>query len=174
MTDDERLPDPTVAADALPRGSMIVVRERDAARRDQLCRAILKLARRKGLAVLVAGDPLLAAALGADGLHLPESRLAEAAHWRARFPTFTITAAVHSLRVLMRTGPLSIDAVFLSPVFATGSHVGREPLTPLRANSIARMSDKPVYALGGINAHNAGSLARDAFAGIAAIGALSV
>jgi thiamine-phosphate pyrophosphorylase len=74
----------------------------------------------------------------------------------------------------MRTGPLSIDAVFLSPVFATGSHVGREPLTPLRANSIARMSDKPVYALGGINAHNAGSLARDAFAGIAAIGALSV
>jgi thiamine-phosphate pyrophosphorylase len=174
MTDDERLPDPMVAADALPRGSMIVVRERDAARRDQLCRAILKLARRKGLAVLVAGDPLLAAALGADGLHLPESRLAEAAHWRARFPTFTITAAVHSLRALMRTRPLSIDAVFLSPVFATGSHVGREPLTPLRANSIARMSDKPVYALGGINAHNAGSLARDAFAGIAAIGALSV
>jgi thiamine-phosphate pyrophosphorylase len=174
MTDDERLPDPLAAADALPRGSMIVVRARDPERRDQLSRTMLKLACRKGLAVLVAGDPLLAVMLGADGFHLPESRLPEATHWRARFPLFTITAAVHSLSALMRAGPLPIDAMFLSPVFATGSHPDHTQLTPLRANSIARMSDKPVYALGGIHARNAGSLARDAFAGIAAIGALSV
>ncbi|MDE1938775.1 MAG: hypothetical protein KGI68_07130, partial [Alphaproteobacteria bacterium] len=33
FTDDDRLPEPVAAACALPRGSMVVVRSRDAARR---------------------------------------------------------------------------------------------------------------------------------------------
>ncbi len=40
---------------------------------------------------------------------------------------------------------------------------------------LARAIEKPVYALGGIDARNAdGLLSRDAFNGIAAIGALAV
>ena len=74
----------------------------------------------------------------------------------------------------MRTRLLPVDAIFLSPVFATGSHPDRTGLSPLRANIIARAMDRPVYALGGIDARNAPLLARDAFAGIGAIGALAV
>lgn len=174
MTDDDRLSDPLPAVRALPRGSMVVVRARDAKRRDELARAILKLAHKRGLAVLIASDPEMAAKLGAEGIHLPEARAKEAAYWRARFPTLMITASAHSYRAPMHTHALPIDAIFLSPVFGTGSHPDRASLTPLRANIIARAINKPVYALGGIDARNATLLTPDSFSGIAAIGALAV
>jgi thiamine-phosphate pyrophosphorylase len=130
-----------------------------------LARAMLKLRR---LVVLVAGEPELAMRLGADGAHLPEARAGEAAHWRARFPTMIITTSAHSLRALSAA---HVDAVFLSPVFATASHPERKALNPARANLIARQARMPVYALGGVDARNAGLL--HGFAGIAAIGALT-
>jgi thiamine-phosphate pyrophosphorylase len=173
MTDDDRLPDPLAAARALPRGSMIVARARDPRRLNELSRALLKLAHRNGLAVLVAADPMLAAHLGADGFHLPEARAGEAAYWRPRYSAMMITTSAHSLQALAHTRLLPVDAVFLSPVFATKSHPDRIALTPLRANLIARKANKPVYALGGIDARNARHLATDIFAGIAAIGALA-
>jgi thiamine-phosphate pyrophosphorylase len=89
--------------------------------------------------------------------------------WRARHPHWIITAAAHSLRALM--GLREIDAVFLSPVFATTSHPGARALGPARAALIARAAPVPVYALGGITARNAGLLA-PSFSGIAAIGGL--
>ena len=89
MTDDERLADPVRAARALPRGSLVIVRSRDAARRAEIAQALQRLP----LFVLIADDPLSAAKLGADGLHLPERRAREAAHWRARYPRWIISAA---------------------------------------------------------------------------------
>jgi thiamine-phosphate pyrophosphorylase len=173
MTDDDRLPDPLSAARTLPRGSLVVARSRDKRRLDELSRALLRLARCSGFAVLVAGDPLLATRLGADGFHLPEARMGEAAYWRARFSNVTITTAAHCLRALSRAQSLPVDAIFLSPVFSTSSHPDRVALTPVRANLMARSFSKPVYALGGIDARNARRLG-DGFAGIAAIGALAV
>ncbi|HEY0281201.1 MAG TPA: thiamine phosphate synthase [Rhizomicrobium sp.] len=167
FTDDDRLADPLAAARALPRGSLVVVRARGGARRAALARAMAELARSRDLIVLVAGDGALASACGADGIHLPEARLGEAAGWRAR-RNFLITGSVHSFAGLARATWL--DAVFLSPVFPTASHPGRTALTSMRANAIARGARLPVYALGGIEPRNAGLLS--GFAGIAAIGAL--
>lgn len=161
MTDDARLPDPVAAARLLPKGSIVVLRSRE--RLETLARALLRLP----VAVLIAGDPELAARLGAQGFHLPEIRAREAAHWRARFPDMFITASAHSLRALSRR---HVDAMFLSPVFPTASHPGRTALTAARANLIARQVCVPVYALGGIDARNAPLL--HGFAGIAAIAAL--
>jgi thiamine-phosphate pyrophosphorylase len=169
FTDDDRLADPLTAARALPRGSMVVVRARDGARRAVLARAMVDLARSRALIVLVASDGALVAASGADGVHLPEARLGEVAAWRAR-RRFLVTASVHSLAGLAKAK--SADAVFLSPVFPTASHPGRAALTAVRANLIARAARVPVYALGGVDACNAGRLS--GFAGIAAIGALDV
>lgn len=174
VTDDDRLPDPLAAANALLRGSMVLVRARDAMRRADLGRAMLKLAHRKELTVLIADDPALAMKLRADGLHLPEARMGEAAYWRTRFPALMITAAAHSFHAILQARRMPVDAVFLSPVFGTHSHPNRTSLTALRANTLARAFGKPVYALGGIDARNAALLSRDAFSGIAAIGALAV
>jgi thiamine-phosphate pyrophosphorylase len=101
------------------------------------------------------------------GLHLPEARMREAAHWRRAFSRLDHHLSAHSLTRLM--GAHHLDAVFLSPVFATASHKTARPLTPVRAAFIAALSPVPVYALGGITARNAALLA-PAFSGIAGIG----
>jgi thiamine-phosphate pyrophosphorylase len=170
LTDDDRLADPLAAARALPRGAMVVVRSRDAARRMTLAEKMMAIANTRALVVLIANDARLAEQCGADGLHLSEAQAHLAAHWRALRPRWFITAAAHDLRGAPRDK--SVDALLLSPVFATRSHPGAAALTPVRANRIASALRVPVYALGGVTARNARLL--HGFSGIAAIGALSV
>ena len=169
MTDDERLKDPLPAVRALPKGAMVIVRSRDAARRADLARAIVALAKSRALLVLVANDVALAARCGADGLHLSEANAAQASHWRAVHPAWFISIAAHSLRAAVFSK--ASDAVLLSPVFATASHPGRSPITTVRANQIARATSSPIYALGGVTPRNACLL--HGFSGIAAIAALA-
>jgi len=163
MTDD-RGADWVGAARRLPSGSVVVVRARDAARRRALAGQLSGIA-----TLLIADDPMLAELAGAAGLHLPQARMKEALHWRGRHPDWIITSSAHSLKAMMHAQPL--DAVFLSPIFATGSHKDARPLTPTRAALIAAQAPVPVYALGGVTARNAALLA-PAFSGIAAISAL--
>ncbi len=168
MTDDVRLPDPLRAARALPPGSIVIVRAKDAARRTKLALELRAIAWARGLILLIADDPQLANTIGANGLHLPEKRAAEAAHWRARHPRWLITAAAHSPAAFLRAP--HADAFLLSPVFASQSHKSGKSLTPARARLIARRMKVPVFALGGVTARNAAQLS--GFSGIAAIGAL--
>ena len=169
MTDDERLPDPLAAAEKLPPGSLIIVRARDAKRRAQLALQLRRIARARGLLLLIADDPALARALGANGLHLPQARARQAATWRARNPGWLITASAHSLKALLQAR--FADAVLLSPLFPTPSHPGGAVLGAARGRLIARAMPLPVFALGGINARNAAQLW--GFEGIAAISALA-
>ena len=164
MTDDDRLPDPVAAARALPKGSLVIVRSRDAKRRRALGEALR--AQTSGLILLAADDPVLADIL--HGLHLPEIRARDAAHWRVVRPHWVITVAAHSPRGLH--APYA-DAVLLSPVFATKSHPKAKILTPVRARLMAQRALLPVLALGGVTARNAALL--PGFSGIAAITALS-
>jgi thiamine-phosphate pyrophosphorylase len=143
---------------------VVVVRAREAKQRRALAQKLSDLA-----TLLIADDPQLAAQCGAAGLHLPQARMREAAHWRARFPHWVITSSAHSLRALM--GAQYLDAVFLSPVFVTASHPAARALTPVRAAFIAARAPVPVYALGGVTSLNAVLLA-PAFSGIAAISSL--
>ena len=163
MTDDRKA-DWAGAVRALPPGSVAVVRAREAKQRQVLARQLVGLA-----TLLIADDPQLAAQSGAAGLHLPQLRMREAAHWRARFPHWIITSSAHSLRALM--GAHFLDAVFLSPVFTTASHPAGRALTPVRAAFIAAYAPVPVYALGGVTPRNAALLA-PSFSGIAAISSL--
>lgn len=164
MTDDDRLPAPLRAARALPKGSLVIVRARDTKRRRALGEALLR--ETSGLILLAAGDPVLAARL--NGLHLPQSRAREAAHWRAVRPGWIITVAAHSARALHVSGA---DAALLSPVFPTRSHPAADALTPVRGRLIARRAPIPVLALGGVTAQNAKLLS--GFSGLAAIGGLA-
>ena len=163
FTDDTPC-DWAAAARRLPRDSIVVVRGRDAKGRAALFDCLRPLP----LRLVIADDPELA--MEADGLHLPEARAREAAHWRARHPGWIITASAHSLRALMASTHL--DAIFLGPVFATASHPGGKVLSPARAAFMAAHAMVPVYALGGVTARNAALLA-PSFSGIAAIQALS-
>lgn len=164
MTDDDRLADPVGAARRLPKGSVVIIRARDEARRHALAESLR--AQTNGLILLAADDPILADRL--HGLHLPERRAREAAHWRALRPNWVITVAAHAgqgLRIV------HADAALLSPVFATKSHPDAQPLTAPRARFMARHALLPVLALGGVTARNAPLL--KGFAGFAAISAFS-
>lgn len=173
VTDDDRLPDPLSAAQRLPRGSLVVVRTRHAARRAGLAATLAYIARRRGLFLLIADDPLLAARLGADGVHFPEVRAHEIAYWRARRPDWFFTASAHSLCAVARANIFGADAVFLSPIFPTRSHPERAAMNPLRLRLIARESRVPIYALGGIDVRSIGRLRDARLAGVAAVGALA-
>ncbi|MBU6443728.1 MAG: thiamine phosphate synthase [Alphaproteobacteria bacterium] len=171
LTDDERSADPLAAARALPKGSLVILRARDAARRAALAQALLRVAYARDLVLLIADDPTLATNLGAHGLHLPEARAHEAVHWRASHPHWLITAAAHSLRAIQRAR--HADAVLLSPVFASQSHQDAPGMGAVRFRILARQARKPVYALGGVDAHTVLQLTGAPATGIAAIGALS-
>jgi len=169
MTDENRIADPVAAAEALPEGSAVILRHTDAAMREKFARALAILAARRGLILLIAGDPELAARVGADGLHLPESRLAQAAHWKALRPRWLVTAAAHSSLALALGGRFRADAGLLAPAFPTLSHKERAPVGVARFRLIAANASLPVYALGGVNAQSVTRLAGARLAGIAAI-----
>lgn len=174
FTDDERLADPLPSIRALPRGSMVVLRQSTSAKRRMLAEAISAIARTRQLVWIVADDPYLAADKGAHGVHLPEAKVALVAHWRAKRPRWLITCSAHSLAACSRASRAGAHAIFFAPVFATHSHPGRNFLGPLRVRMIARQVPVPIYALGGIDADSAKRLAGACVAGLAAIGALAV
>lgn len=173
MTDEKRLADPRAAALALPKGSAIVVRHTDAKARAKLAHALAGIVRDNSLVLLIAGDARLADEIHADGLHLPEARLTEAAHWRSLRPQWLITVAAHSATAVRRAAEVGAHGAFLAPVFATKSHPKALPLGPMRFINMARGAGLPVYALGGITAANVGRLAAARVAGVAAVEGLS-
>lgn len=172
MTDELRVPDPSRALMALPKGAALILRHRDARERARLAFALAPLAKRRGILFLIAGDPDLAARVGADGVHFPEARIGEAAHWRVRQPHWLITTAAHSERALLRARIAGVHAAIFAPIFRSASHPDNAGFGVLRFLSVTRRAHIPVFALGGISATNVGRLAGAHLAGIAAIEAL--
>ncbi len=170
---DPRLPDALAAAAALPAGSAVVLRHYDDPGRAELGRRLSALCRARRLLFLVAGDVRLAAALRADGLHLPEGLARTSARQLAwlRARGGWLSVAAHSAPALRRARRLGADWALLSPVFATASHPGAPSLGPRRFAALARGAGLPVLALGGVTAANAGRL-RGA-AGVAAVSGLA-
>jgi thiamine-phosphate pyrophosphorylase len=167
LTDEARLPDPCGAAARLPRGAGVILRHYGAPSRAALAARLAALCRRRGLKLLVAEDWRLAAAVRAQGVHLPER---PQRRFRPR-PGWLVTAAAHSAPALVRAARLGADAALLSPAFPTRSHPGRPALGAVRFARLAHAAPLPVYALGGVNGENARRL-RGAI-GVAAIGALA-
>lgn len=160
-----RTPDPVAIAQRLPRGTAIVYRHFGAAGRAQVARRLARACRSRGLYLLIAADPDLAARVGADGVHWPESRL------KVRTGPGLITVAAHSEDALTRAAEAGADACVLSPIFPTKSSSAHEPLGLARAAQIARGAPLPVIALGGVNAQTARQLTGRGFAGLAAVDA---
>ena len=172
ITDAQRLPDQAGAAELLPSGSAVLLRDYDMVARDALAYRLAEVARRRGLKLLIAGDAALAIRVGAAGIHLPEARAGEARRWRHR-RHWLITVAVHSRQALRQAAMCGADAALLSPVFATASHPDERPLGLEGFNLLAAQAGLPVYALGGINANNAARLLSGRAVGIAAITAFA-
>jgi thiamine-phosphate pyrophosphorylase len=169
FTDPARTPDPLAAAARLPRGAGVVFRSFGRADAGAVGAGLRALARRQGLVFLVGADARLSAALGADGVHLPERLMHLAPRLRRARPRWILTGAVHGRRGLVRARRLKLDAAVLSPVFDSRSPSATSPLGVVRFAGLVRGAGLPVYALGGVTARNAPRLALTGACGLAAV-----
>ena len=135
---------------------------------------LLALARRlrdvtRGRALLVVnGPPEVAAAAGADGVHLPEG---------APMPLkpragLLVGCSVHSAEAARRAQAGGAGYVVAGPVYQTRSHPGVQPAGLTLIEEIARTVDVPVLAIGGVTPERVGEAVRAGASGVAAISAV--
>ncbi|MCW5724530.1 MAG: thiamine phosphate synthase [Maricaulaceae bacterium] len=170
LTDPARTPDAAAFAASLPPGCALIYRHFGRAERFETAAALARIARARALTLLIAADPELAQAAGAQGVHWPNARLDEAGAARRRWPRLIVTASAHDFAQLARAARAGADAALLSPVLETQSRGSGPALGALRAAAMARAAALPVYALGGLAAKDAPRLARLGFCGLAGIG----
>ncbi len=174
VTDAKRMANPEKVVSRLPRGTGVIFRHYDVAKRGSLAQRLARLCRARGLTFLVGGDWRLAARVGADGVHLGEeaarSGLAAGGRlWRRGKASRLLTVSAHGARGLQRGAELRASAALLGPVFRTASHPRRENLGTLRLAAMIRAARLPVLALGGVGKTNIKRLHGVGIAGIAGI-----
>jgi len=159
--------------DAALAGGLRLVQIREpglaSAERETFALAVADRCRQAGALVLVNDDSALARRIGADGLHLPASRLAEldvrpAFEW--------VGASCHTRAELERAAALGLDYALLGAVKTTPSHPER---TALGWKAFAEMAGRlpmPVFALGGLGADDLCDAKAAGAHGIAAIRAV--
>lgn len=133
----------------LPRGSALVYRHYhlDPPARAARLRQLRRIAALRGIVVVLAG-------LG----YGPARSLSRRAGLRL--------ATAHDLREIGAAARAGVDAVLLSPVFATRSHPGAAVLGATRFNALARLSPLPVLALGGMDRRRMAHIRAHGFAAI--------
>jgi thiamine-phosphate pyrophosphorylase len=169
LTDPQRTPDATAVAAGLPRGSAVVYRAFGAANRLTTAKALRRVTRERGLKLLIGADWRLAAAVGADGVHLPERLMRLAARLRRYRPGWLISAAAHDEAAIMAASRLRPDAILVSAVFPSRSPSAGPPLGPVRFAALVGRSSVPVIALGGVNDVTASRLLGSRAAGLAGV-----
>ena len=169
MTDQARIPNPDKVCLALPRGSIVILRDYDFSGRKALALTLKKICKKQGLRLLIAGDFDLAKKVKADGVHLPEHMLFEYFTYGQlkNFPL--ITAACHNRKSLHRAMTIGVDAAIVSPVFKTNSHVGVAGIGVHVFSRLINRCGLSVVALGGISCRNVGQLKGLDIAAIAGI-----
>ncbi|MEO0714207.1 MAG: thiamine phosphate synthase [Pseudomonadota bacterium] len=165
LTDDRRTPDAVGVAEQLPRGWGVIFRHRPGDDGIAAAGALAQVCRRGGLAFLVAHNPKLAMAVGADGVHWPEVMASASRRWAGRFSI--MTASAHSRAALSKLAQLPLDAALRSVVFQSRSASAGTAMGPLKFRSERQRARLPVYALGGVSDETAGRVA--GVAGLAAI-----
>ena len=149
FTDDQRLSDPLRVIGRLPSGLCGVVLRQDAhPDRQALARSVARLCRRRGVALILAGDVRLAKSLRA-GLHLRGGVGGRPAGWSGRL----LSASIHDQTQLNLAKRAGVDLIFISPVFPTRSHPGAMVLGTRGWHCLAVQAGRmQACALGGINA----------------------
>jgi 8-oxo-dGTP diphosphatase len=128
---------------------LVQLREKGLARNElrALAQRVVAMAHARGAKVLINGDTALVRDVGADGVQLTSSQLAEL---KERPAIDWCAASCHNAEELRRAEALGCDFALLSPVLPTQSHPGATHLGWDSFGAIAAGSTIPVYALGGL------------------------
>ena len=115
---------------------------------EALGREVATRCRAVGASLLVNGEVALARQVGADGVHLSATRLAQL---KSRPDVGLCAASCHDRRALDLAANLGVDFVVLGSVSSTPTHPG---MPTLGWDGFARLVENyplPVFALGGVN-----------------------
>jgi thiamine-phosphate pyrophosphorylase len=160
---DERLTVGVVQlAATLPPGSGIVLRHDSLTpgARWRLLRRLMRVARARGLTILLAGTPDRARRWGSGGVHLRQHDAHRAA--QAHRLGLIVTMPVHDAREARHARRAKADGVFISPLYPTRSHPGSPALGRAAWLRLARLAGGQPIALGGMSPARARQLTRRA------------
>lgn len=135
---------------ALCRGLKLVqVREKqfNQNRLERFAREVVTRCHRRGAIVTVNGEPALADAVAADGVHLTAKRLMQTVN---RPDVAWCAASCHDRQEIERAESLGLDFIVVGPVMPTASHPGARPIGWQAFDRLAANVSIPVYALGGL------------------------
>lgn len=159
-------------AAAPPERVAVQLRAKDRPRqaRLELARALRDVTAERGVALLVNGEPDVALAASADGVHLPEGA-GTAEDVRAVLGRGAIVGtSCHDRTGVLRAGATGSTFVTLGPYAPTPGK--GPPLDRATFAAIAAESTVPILALGGIEAANAPSALAAGAAGLAVVRAV--
>ncbi|MDT8382965.1 MAG: Nudix family hydrolase [Gammaproteobacteria bacterium] len=148
-----------------------------------LARQCVTLCEQYAARLLLNADPQLVMQVGAHGVHLDSERLASLTEppFLSQVPELGgagnsnvkwVSASCHSEQQLEQARRLGADFVVLSPVAATASHPGAQPLGWARFQQLTALAGCPVYALGGMTPADRQQAFAQGAQGVAAIRAL--
>jgi thiamine-phosphate pyrophosphorylase len=145
----------------LPQGAGLIFRHYSlpAGAREDLATRVAEAADQQQITLAVAADVDLAKRVGAKLVHNPGRRDDD----------LPFSVSVHSMEEVSRSKGAAL--AFISPVFATSSHPGQEPLGTRPAGEIARATGVPAIALGGMDAEKFAQIEHEGFYGWAGIDA---
>ena len=161
MTNDSEIcdiPALTRRLEQLETGTLVIFRYYNASERRLISKRVCDICKRLGLPFLLAGDPKLARAIKADGLHGPRWLLPRQGLWQG-FDGI-LTASCHNPSEIRQARLGGADFGLISPVWKTPSHPDTEPLLVRGLHGLAKVARAPmgpplpIVALGGLSATN--------------------
>ncbi|HYH85718.1 MAG TPA: thiamine phosphate synthase [Pyrinomonadaceae bacterium] len=157
--------------------SLIQLREKHQSPREFYREAedALKVARARGVRLVVNDRADIALALGADGVHLGQDDMPPAAARALLGKVAIIGFSTHSVEQAIEAARMHVSYVAIGPVFATASKQNPDPVVGLEGVRRVREAvgrGLPLVAIGGITRDNARSVLDAGADSVAVIGAL--
>jgi thiamine-phosphate pyrophosphorylase len=137
-------------------------------------RDALRVARERGVRLIINDRADIAMALGADGVHLGQDDLTPEAARRLLGTKAVIGFSTHSLEQAREAARLPVDYIAIGPVYATSSKENPDPVVGLEGLRLVRQETPsiPLVAIGGITRENARTALDAGADAVAVIGAL--
>ncbi len=133
-----------------------------------LARAAARICQKNDAQLIINGDPNLAIAVGADGVHLTSARLKSLSS-RPLNHSFWVGASCHDAQELEHAARIGADFALLSPVKSTSGDEKAPPLGWEGFCALAGAARLPVYALGGLGREDLEAAWAHGAQGVAAI-----
>ena len=130
------------------------------------------LCREKGVVSIINDAVDIAAAVGADGVHVGQSDLAAGRAREVLGPDKLIGVSAHSVEEALAAQAAGADYLGVGAAFVTGTKADAAPISRDTIRAITAAVDIPVVAIGGISRDNITELTGCGLDGVAVVSAL--